>query len=235
MNSQQLEAADETRATIPSWIAITAAILLGAYHAQNCFGDPVISGTSRNDFIVVQWEYSLNPGGGGHGNFTVCMDFTDHPFLDDDERLFLDGLIPVGATVTDVLDAVNETPVDFSVRTCYGAPDGVPAGCEDNQATEGLLATHFVWCAAISMELSPESTYGQVNSPLVHGIVCGTPGDGTCLSASPCLAPAMGCVDDFVTVIPIVAPCIQNGDFDHDGDVDLLDFGEFQRIFTGPK
>lgn len=218
-----------------AWLPITAAMLVMVYHVQNCSAESEVLGSAANNYIDITWHYTLRSDGGGSGILHLSL----YPNCDPPEeghRLLLAGLIPDGATVTEVNDIWNnQGAVDYSVETCAPDFNDPPPGCDGVLASDDALVTDFSCFLDVIIELSPDFTYAETDSTLIHGTVCGTPGDGVCMSASPCLGTPLGCVDEFVTVVPIVAACVQGGDFDHDGDVDLLDYARFQELFTGPE
>ena len=111
----------------------------------------------------------------------------------------------------------------FPVIEVYGpaANLGLRQPPDDVDALEFVLCTDGSWCASewgIRLTKGDWINDGVINLDDFPPFVAGT---------EPCLSgPKEG--EDFAA--PSV-PCLEVFDFDHDGDVDLADFGGFQRVF----
>ena len=187
-----------------------AACLLGAlillYHAQNALADAV-TGSAGNDEVSLQWEYDLEQGTGQVTilNLAVPID------IQDEECLYLVGLVPPNATV-------QCDPSRVAVNPCSGAVPPLPYLFARLPIGADVTITFQVPIDQQEHELVvTDSEYGM----------------GFHLSSVGCFTFPKGTLNNFVAVRPIeTRPA---ADLDKDGDVDLQDFAIFGQEFTGPQ
>ncbi len=167
----------------------------------------IIKGEASDGYVSVRWEYDLQRL---TGDVTlVNIDYDPEP----GEDLYFDDVIP--GLAKDLFfnpDVVHLQRCTLVSATPYSAFVGLRPGEE----------------TVISFKLPPPTwSEGLAPRELEYG-------HGVTLSAPGCLTIPTGQLDNFVTVTPVTQPCHQTGDFDGDQDVDLRDFAEFQRRYTGP-
>ncbi len=191
------------------WIlALTCAALAGLYHADHALGQ-IIEGEVSDGRVRVRWEYDLQRQTGELTLENVDFD------KEYDEDIYFDGIIPGRATQ---IEYDNRVTV---VQRCESQMSAVPYSAFADIYRGNETTIRFKLPAPSWQETLTERALEF--------------GRGLTMSAHGCYMIPAGTFRDFVTVAPVRQPCAADGDFDGDRDVDLRDFAEFQRRYTGPE
>lgn len=203
----------ETKALL-RWRLVLASLLVLMYHGGNVVAETIEGSTGGGEFQF-SWEYDLETG---LGEVLVIQNPSG-----SDSLLALRGVIPRQATNVEVNGADQ-----FAVVQCCGTQE-----CTTGSAVTTSIPSVIVLnklANVITFEVENPQLYDARDQTLRAESFCGQNDGATCSAPTACSIGG-STIPNFVTIAPLEC---QTGNFDADSDVDLLDFGRFQEMFTGP-